>query len=85
MQARGILELEQQSKGKKERNDRVFAVPDRSPLETDLQDIRELPARARQELEQFFRATNALEDKKLKFLGWCGPAHAVKTIKRLSR
>jgi inorganic pyrophosphatase len=30
----GILELEQQSKGKKERNDRIFAVPDRSPLET---------------------------------------------------
>lgn len=81
----GVLELEQQSKGKKERNDRVFAVPDRSPLETDLQDIRELPARARQELEQFFRATNALEDKKLKFLGWRGPARAVKTIKRLSR
>ena len=81
----GLLELEQQSKGKKERNDRVFAVPDRSPLETDLQDIRELPARARQELEQFFRATNALEDKKLEFLGWRGPARAVKTIKRLSR
>jgi inorganic pyrophosphatase len=32
----GILELEQKKKGKKERNDRVFAVPDRSPLETDL-------------------------------------------------
>ena len=26
----GILELEQTSKGKRERNDRVFAVPDRS-------------------------------------------------------
>src|SRR6201991_3009896 len=26
----GILEVEQTSKGKKERNDRVFAVPDRS-------------------------------------------------------
>ena len=26
----GILEVEQQAKGKKERNDRVFAVPDRS-------------------------------------------------------
>jgi inorganic pyrophosphatase len=81
----GILEVEQQSNGKKERNDRVFAVPDRSPLETDLQDIRHLPARARDELEQFFRATNALEDKKLEFLGWRGPAQAVKTIKRLSR
>jgi inorganic pyrophosphatase len=56
----GILEVEQTSKGKKERNDRVFAVPDRSPLETDLADIRHLPSRAREELERFFRATNAL-------------------------
>jgi inorganic pyrophosphatase len=81
----GILEVEQQSRGKKERNDRVFAVPDRSPLETDLRDIRHLPARAHEELELFFRATNALEDKELEFLGWRGPARAVKTIKRLSR
>jgi inorganic pyrophosphatase len=81
----GILEVEQQSRGKKERNDRVFAVPDRSPLETDLQDIRHLPACAREELEQFFLATNALENKKLEFLGWRGPARAVKVIKRLYR
>jgi inorganic pyrophosphatase len=85
MQAVGILEVEQQSKGKKERNDRLFAVPDRSPLETDLQDIRHLPARACEELEKFFRATNVLDDKKLEFLGWRGPARAVKMIKRLSR
>ena len=81
----GILEVEQQAKGKKERNDRVFAVPERSSLETDLRDIRHLPARAHEELELFFRATNALEDKKLEFLGWRGPVRAVKTIKRLSR
>ena len=80
----GILEIEQKSKGKKERNDRIFAVPDRSPLETHLEDIRRLPSRARDELEQFFRATNALEAKELQFLGWHGPARAIKTIKRLS-
>jgi inorganic pyrophosphatase len=80
----GILEVEQKRRGKKERNDRVFAVPDRSPLETDLMDIRHLPSRAREELEQFFLATNALEDKELEFLGWRGPNHAIKTIKRLA-
>jgi inorganic pyrophosphatase len=80
----GILEIEQKKKGKKERNDRVFAVPDRSPLETDLEDVRRLPSRAREELEQFFRATNALEDKEIEFLGWRGPAHTIKMIKRLS-
>ncbi len=80
----GILEIEQKKKGKRERNDRIFAVPDRSPLETNLKDIRHLPSRAREELEQFFRATNALEDKEIDFLGWRGPTHAAKTIKRLS-
>ena len=78
----GILEVEQKKKGKaKERNDRVFAVP---VLETDLEDVRRLPSRAHNELEQFFQATNALEEKEIKFLGWRGPAHAIKTIKRLS-
>src|SRR5690242_4820907 len=81
----GILEVQQKSKGKKERNDRIFAVPERSPLETDLKDVRHLPDRAREELEQFFRATNALEDKELDFLGWRGPGQAVKSIKRLSQ
>src|SRR5437764_12866702 len=66
----GILEVEQRSKGKKERNDRVFAVPDRSPLETDRKDIRNLPSQARDDFEQFLRATNALENKELKFPGW---------------
>ena len=71
----GVLEVEQTSGAKRERNDRIFAVPDRSPLETDLKDIRNLPSRARKELEEFFRATNALENKDLKFLGWRGPNH----------
>jgi inorganic pyrophosphatase len=29
------------------------------------------------ELEQFFLATDALEDKKLEFLGWHGPSKAI--------
>jgi hypothetical protein len=39
-------------------------------------------ARANEELEKFFQATDAPEDKKLEFLGWRGPAQAIKTIKR---
>jgi inorganic pyrophosphatase len=81
----GVLELLQTSRDGKERNDRVFAVPDRAPFEGDLQDIRRLPKRAIEELEKFFEATDALEDKKLQFLGWRGPGHAIKTIKRLER
>jgi inorganic pyrophosphatase len=81
----GVLEVLQITKSGKERNDRIFAVPDRSPFEGDLQDVRRLPARAVEELEKFFEATDALEDKKLEFLGWRGPARAVKTIKRFSK
>jgi inorganic pyrophosphatase len=81
----GILEVLQTSKGKEERNDRIFALPDRSPFEGDIQDIRDLPARAIQELERFFEATDALENKELRFLGWHGPGRAVKSIKQHSR
>ena len=63
----GVLELVQTKKGRKERNDRIFVVPDRSPFESDLTDIRKLPKRAVKELEQFFEATDALEDKTLNF------------------
>jgi inorganic pyrophosphatase len=80
----GVLEVLQITDGSEERNDRIFAVPERSPFEGDLQDVRRLPARAIEELDKFFEATDALEDKKLKFLGWRGPTHAIKTIKRLS-
>ena len=55
-----------------------------SPFEGDLQDIRRLPSRAIKELEKFFEATNALEPKTLQFLGWRGPAKAIKTIKKTS-
>ena len=81
----GVLEIVQAADGKKERNDRLFVVPDRSPFEGDLEDIRQLPKRAKCELEEFFLATDALEDKKLKFLGWEGPAKAKKIIKKLAR
>ena len=78
----GVLEVLQTSKGKKERNDRVFVVS--FSLRGHLQDIRRLPSRAIKELEKFFEATNALEAKTLKFLGWRGPAKAIKTIKKSS-
>ena len=81
----GVLEIMQTKKSKKERNDRIFAVPDRSPFEADLTDIRSLPKRAVEELEQFFAATDALEDKRLRFLGWRGPSKAVETIKKYEK
>jgi inorganic pyrophosphatase len=52
----GILQIEQKSKRKAERNDRLFAVPRRSHSEQGLRDVRELSKPIQQELEKFFIA-----------------------------
>jgi inorganic pyrophosphatase len=78
----GVLQVDQQKKRKSERNDRVFAVPRHSHADRDLSDVRRLSSAKREELEKFFIATDELEDKRLKFLGWKSPKVAVKTIKK---
>jgi hypothetical protein len=77
----GIPQIEQKSKAKAERNDRLFAVPRRSHSEQGLRDVRDLSKPIQQELEKFFIATDKLEDKKLEILGWKGPTVATKAIK----
>jgi inorganic pyrophosphatase len=69
----GILQIEQKSKGKAERNDRLFAVPRRSHSKHGLRDVRDLSKPIRQELEKFFIATDELDDKKLEIIAWKGP------------
>jgi inorganic pyrophosphatase len=75
----GILQIAQKSKGKAERNDRLFAVPRRS--HSELRDVRDLSKPIQQELEKFFIATDELEDKKLEIIGWKGLKIAMKAIK----
>jgi len=65
----GVLEVLQTSKSGKERNDRIFAVPDRSPFEGDLQDVRRLPPRAVAELEKFSKLPTPLKTRNLNFSG----------------
>jgi len=77
----GILQIEQKSKSKAERNDRLFAVPRRSHSEQALRDIDDLTKPIREELEKFFIATDELEDKKLNIIGWKGPKAALQAIK----
>jgi inorganic pyrophosphatase len=77
----GILEIEQKSKGKSERNDRVFAVPRRSHSELGLNDVQDLSKPIQEELEKFFIATDELQDKKLDIIGWKGPKAALKAIR----
>src|SRR5580704_10744033 len=59
----GVLQIEQKSKNKKERNDRLFAVPRRSHSEQGLRDVRNLSKAIRLELAKFFIATDELENK----------------------
>src|ERR1700751_1938525 len=81
----GILQIEQKSKGKTERNDRLFAVPRDSHSEQALKDVRDLSEPTQQELEKFFKATDELEDKELDVIGWKGPKTAVAAIKDASK
>jgi inorganic pyrophosphatase len=77
----GVLQIEQKSKGRAERNDRLFAVPRHSHSEQGLRDVRDLSKSIKQEFEKFFIATDELEDKKLEIIGWKGPKIAMKAIK----
>jgi inorganic pyrophosphatase len=81
----GILQVEQKSKGKTERNDRLFAVPKDSHSEQALKDVRDLSKPIQQELEKFFKATDELEDKKLNIIGWKGTKAAVEAIKNAAK
>jgi inorganic pyrophosphatase len=77
----GILQIEQMSKNKSERNDRLIAVPRRSHSEQALKDVRDLTKPIQQELEKFFIATDELEEKKLKIIGWKGPKVGLQAIR----
>jgi inorganic pyrophosphatase len=77
----GILQIEQKSRKKIERNDRLFAVPRRSHSEQALKDVADLTKPIREEHEKFFIATDELEDKELNILGWKRPKVALQAIK----
>ena len=81
----GALLTVQTKKGKKERNDRVIAVPTYARMETDVNHVHDLLPEMRSELEKFFVATDELEDKTLKFEGWVGPKHAKRLIKQCEK
>jgi inorganic pyrophosphatase len=78
----GVLQVLQKEKGKKAiRNDRLIAVPRDSHREQADKDARDLPKQVRTEIEKFFVATDELEAKRLKFIGWKGPKAGDRLIK----
>jgi inorganic pyrophosphatase len=82
----GALEVLQSEKGKKRlRNDRLIAVPRDSRLEQADRDARTLPKPVRKEIEKFFVATDELDAKRLKFLGWKGPKVGKRLIDKAAK
>jgi inorganic pyrophosphatase len=79
----GALAVEQNNKThpeRRERNDRLVAVPNGAPRATHLRDIDDVPQRVKEELEQFFLASTVFERKDLTILGWSGARDAQRVI-----
>ena len=82
----GVLEVVQTEGGKHAiRNDRLIAVPCHSHREQADHDARDLPKPVRSEIEKFFVATDELESKELKFLGWKGPKTGERLIEKAAK
>jgi inorganic pyrophosphatase len=80
----GVLRVEQRNtgSGRRERNDRLAAVPAKAPDLEDLRSIFAVAKRKRAELERFFLNAVAFEHKDLAILGWSGPAEAKHLVRR---
>jgi len=82
----GVLEVVQTEGGKHAiRNDRLIAVPRDSHREQADHDARDLPKQVRMEIQKFFVATDELESKELKFLGWKGPKTGQRLIEKAAK
>lgn len=81
------VRIEQNSKhpaGERERNDRLIVVPAAAKKWAWLKDARDITERQKEELEAFFTAAVALEDKALRFVGWAGASDAVTLVRAMA-
>ena len=86
----GVVLLEQNAakggrerKGR-ERNDRLVAVLSNAPRR-EIEHVKELPQRVREEIEQFFLSVTYFESKDAVILGWKGPADAWRMVREAAR
>jgi inorganic pyrophosphatase len=76
----GVIEVAQHEDGRTVRNDRVIAVPADAERLDALTDAAALPTPLRDQVERFLAATDALQDKRLDFLGWRSASAARKLV-----
>ena len=77
----GILNVLQSEPGKKNRrNDRILAIPAEAGHQAPWRDVHDVGEGLKDELQRFFVASVALQDKRLEFLGWGDAAEASANI-----
>jgi inorganic pyrophosphatase len=79
----GVLSVEQSNltSQRRERNDRLLALPTKVPRLENIRTVFDLSERIRRELEQFFLNVVAFEGKDLTVLGWDGPDEALALVR----
>jgi inorganic pyrophosphatase len=76
----GVIEGEQTKKGKKERNDRLIAVANRSHTHSDMQNVSDMNEKLLKELAEFFVNYHRQDEVQYKFLGTKGPKEAARLL-----
>jgi inorganic pyrophosphatase len=78
----GVVEMdEDDEQGQRQRNDRLIVRPCWPDQLGEFERASELPARLREEVEQFFLSTTFFSAKNAKVLGWKGPKEASAMVK----
>ena len=78
----GVIEAEQTSDGKMERNDRLIGVAAESHTHSSLKSLETLDTELIREIEHFFVSYNEMRGKKFKPLGRKGPTIAKRLVKK---
>jgi inorganic pyrophosphatase len=79
----GVVQVSQRSKnGKRQRNDRIIAVPVWHDPLAEFERATDLPARLRKEIEQFFLNATIFTGRKPKIIGWTPPQNAHALVKK---
>ena len=81
----GVLEAEQSSEGKPERNDRLIGVSEASRAYAEVKSLSGLPGKLVEELEHFFVSYNEERGRQFRILGRFGPDRAAKLLQAAER
>lgn len=74
--ALGVLQLDQEDRGRRVRNDRIVAVPLAFERGGSVRTLDDLPDRVRDELAHFSTSSVYFEEKEVRVVGWAGPGAA---------